>query len=62
MQLVIPDVLANAECLWKDDIEDLLLKKKRLFCMTLVTEHEGLKGSQDWNCAKRTETPKKSNF
>ena len=58
LRFVILDVLTNTESLSKDDIEDLLLKKEKFWCGTLVTQHKGLNGSHDWNRVKRTEKPK----
>ena len=54
LRFVILDVLTNAESLSKDDVEDLLLKKEKFWCGTLVTKHKGLNGSHDWNRVKRT--------
>ena len=42
LQFVILDVLTNTESLSKDDIEDLLLKTEKVWCGTLVTQHNGL--------------------
>ena len=50
-------VLTNTESLLKDDIEDLQ-KKEQFWCGTLVTQHKGLNGLDDWNRVKRTEKPK----
>ena len=58
LRFVILDVLTNTESLSKDDIEDLLLKKEKFWCGTLVTQHKGLNGSHDWNRVKRTEKPR----
>ena len=58
LRFVILDVLTNTEPLSKNDIEDLLLKKEKFWCGTLVTQHKGLNGSNDWNHVKRTEKPK----
>ena len=58
LRFSIMDVLTNTESLSKDDIEDLLLKKEKFWCGTLVTQHKGLNGSHDWNCVKQTEKPK----
>ena len=55
LRFVILDVLTNTESLSKDDIEDLLLKKEKFWCGTLVTRHKGLNGSHDWSRVKRTE-------
>ena len=62
MGFVILHVLTNTESLSKDDTEDLLLKKEKSWCGTLVTEHKGLNGSHKWNRAKRTEQSKELYF
>ena len=54
-------VLTNTESLLKDDIEDLQ-KKEQFWCGTLVTQHKGLNGLDDWNRVKRTEKPKEWYF
>ena len=55
---VILDDLTKTESLSNDDIEDLLLKKEKLWCGTLVTQHKGLNGLHDWNRDKHAEKPK----
>ena len=55
LRFVILDILTNTGSLSKDDIEDLLLKKEKVWCETLVTQHKGLNGSHDWNRLKRTQ-------
>ena len=62
MGFVILHVLTNTESLSKDDTEDLLLKKEKFWCGTLVTHHKGLNGSHKWNRAKRTEQSKELYF
>ena len=58
LRFIILDVLTNTESLSKDDTEDLLLKKEKFWCGTLVNQHKCLNGSHDWNRVKRTEKPK----
>ena len=50
---IIMDVLNNVDSLSRDDVEELLLQKENFWIGTLVTQHKGLNGSQDWNRCKR---------
>ena len=58
LRFVILDDSTKTESLSNDDIEDLLLKKEKLWCGTLVTQHKGLNGLHDWNRDKHAEKPK----
>ena len=51
IRFIIIDQLNNTDSLSSDEIDDLLLQKKRIWISTLVTIH-------DWNRKRRTERPK----
>ena len=55
LRFIIVDLVNNGEMLDKIDIEALLLKKEKFWIGTLVTQHQGLNGSHDWNRSKRTD-------
>ena len=48
-------MVINAFGLTRNQIEDLLLKKEKLWKGTLVTQHQELNSTHDWNCSKQTE-------
>ncbi|XP_057302660.1 uncharacterized protein LOC130636829 [Hydractinia symbiolongicarpus] len=52
---IIVDVVNNGENLTNRQIDSLLLDKEKFWIGTLVTQHQGLNGSHDWNRTKRTE-------
>lgn len=58
VKFVIVDVVNNAECMEKQNLEALLLKKEKFWIGTLVTQHQGLNASHDWNRKTRTEREK----
>ena len=59
IRFIIIDQLNNANSLFPDDIDDLLLQKERFWILTLVTIHKGLNSTHDWNRKYRTEHPKR---
>ena len=61
IRFIIIDQVNNTNSLSPDEIDDLLLqkkKKKRFWILTLVTIHKGLNSTHDWNRTRRTERPK----
>ena len=58
IRFIIVDVVNNTECLSEEKLEQLLLEKEKFWIGTLVTQHQGLNGSHDWNRKKRTEREK----
>ena len=61
LAFVIIDVVNNTSGLTRNQIEDLLLKKEKFWIGTLVTQHQGLNSTHDWNQAKQTERKKINN-
>ena len=55
IRFIIVDAVNNTELLSKDDLDNLLLEKEKFWIGTLVTQHQGLNGSHDWNRKKRTD-------
>ena len=47
IRFIIIDQLNNANSLFPDDIDDLLLQKERFWILTLVTIHKGLNSTHD---------------
>ena len=58
LAFIIIDVVNNTSCLTRNQIEDLLLEKEKFRIDALVTQHQGLNSTHDWNCSKRTEREK----
>ena len=58
IRFIIIDQLNNANSLFPDDIDDLLLQKERFWILTLVTIHKGLNSTHDWNIKRRIERAK----
>ena len=58
LAFVIIEVVNNTPGLTRNQIEDLLLEKEKFWISTLVTQHQGLNSTHDWNRSKRTETEK----
>ena len=58
LYFIIVDVVNNTENLTKNELEEILLKKEKFWIGTLVTQHQGLNGTHDWNRLKRTEREK----
>ena len=58
IRFVIVDVVNNTENLSPDELDRLLLEKEKFWIGTLITQHQGLNGSHDWNRKKRTEREK----
>lgn len=58
LKFIIVDVVNNTDLLEKNDIESLLLEKEKFWIGTLVTQHQGLNGTHDWNRKKRTDREK----
>ena len=52
---VIVDCLNNTENLTPEEIDDLLLQKEKFWIGALVTQHQGMNCSHDWNRSKRSE-------
>ena len=50
--------LDNTNSLSTNEIDDLLLQKKRFWISTLVTIHKRLNSARDWNRNLCTERPK----
>ena len=61
LALVIIDVVNNTSGLKLKQIENLLLEKEKFSIGTLVTQHQSLNSTHDWNCSKRTEREKINN-
>ena len=57
----IIDVVNNTSGLTRNQIEDLSLEKEKFWIGTLVTQHQGLNRTHDWNRSKRTEREKSNN-
>ena len=53
LRFILVDKLNNVENLTHDEIENLLLGKEKFWSGTLVTQHQGLNGTHDWNRKKR---------
>ena len=45
----------------RNQIGDLLLEKEKFWIVTLITQHQGLNSTHDWNRSKRTEREKINN-
>ena len=54
LALVIIDVVNNTCGLTHSQIDDLLLKKEKVWISTLVTQHQGLNSTHHCNLSKRT--------
>ena len=54
----IIDGLENVDGLSTEEIDDLLLAKEKFWIGTLVTQHQGMNGSHDWNRTRRCEMQK----
>ena len=52
---VIVDCLNNTDNLTLEEIDDLLLQKEKFWIGALVTQHQGMNCSHDWNRTKRSE-------
>ena len=55
LRFILVDKLNNVENLTHEEIENLLLEKEKFWSGTLVTQHQGLNGTHDWNRKKRCE-------
>ena len=55
MRFILVNALNNVDNISKEEIDDLLLQKEKFWSGTLVTQHQGLNGSHDWNRKKRCE-------
>ena len=61
LAFVVIDVVSNTSGLTRNQIETLLLEKVKFWIGTLVTQHQGLNSTYDWNRSKRTEREKINN-
>ena len=51
----IVDCLDNTDNLSSEEIDDLLLEKEKFWIGALVTQHQGMNCSHDWNRTRRAE-------
>ena len=58
LAFVIIDLVNNTSGLTRKPIKGLLLEKEKFWISTLVTQHQGLNSTHDWNHSKRTERKK----
>jgi len=58
LKFIIVDAVNNTDNISKTDIDSLLLEKEKFWIGTLVTQHQGLNGTHDWNRKKRSEREK----
>ena len=58
LRFIIVDVVNNAELLTLEQTDALLLAKEKFWIGTLVTQHQGLNGTHDWNRSKRSDREK----
>ena len=58
---VILDVVNNTSGLTRNQIDNLLLEKEKLWIGTIVTWHQGLNSTHEWSRSKRTEREKINN-
>ena len=56
LAFVIIDVVNNTSGLTHNKIEDLLLEKENFWIAALVTQHQGLNSTHDWDRSKRTDS------
>ena len=61
LAFVIEDVVNNTSGLTLNQIENLLLEKEKFCIGTLVTQHQSLNSTHDWNCSKGTGREKINN-
>ena len=52
---VIVDCLDNTDNLTLEEIDDLLLQKEKFWIGALVTQHQGMNCSHDWNRTRRSD-------
>ena len=55
LRFVIIDKLNNTDGLNSDQIDDLLLIKEKFWIGSLVTQHQGMNGTHDWNRTRRND-------
>ena len=58
LKFIIVDVVNNVNMVESEDLENFSLQKEKFWIGTLVTQHQGLNGSHDWNRRTRTEREK----
>ena len=58
LAFIIIDVVTNTFSLTRHQIEDLLLEQEKFWIGTLVTQHQALSSTHDWNRPKQTEREK----
>ena len=58
LAFVVTDMVNDTSGLKPNQVEDLLLEKGKFWISTLVTPHQGLNRTHDWNRSKRTEREK----
>ena len=61
LAFVIIHMINNTSDLTRNQIEDLLLEKEKFWIGTLVTQHQGLNSTRDWNRSKQTKREKINN-
>ena len=58
IRFIIVDIVNNNENLNSSTMEELLLNKEKFWIGTLVTQHQGLNGTHDWNRKRRNDKEK----
>ena len=58
IRFILHDSLNNTDNLSSEEIDNLLLKKEQFWIGTLLTQHQGLNNTHDWNRKTRWEKPK----
>ena len=61
LEFVIIEVVNYTSGLTRNQIENLLLEKKKNWIGTIVTQQQGLNSTHEWICPKRTEREKINN-
>jgi hypothetical protein len=55
LKFVILDKVDNTEKLSEEQKENLLFQKEKFWIGNLITQHQGMNGTHDWNRTKRTD-------
>ena len=55
LKFILVDKLENVDDLSIGEIDELLLEKEKFWIGTLVTQHQGMNGTHDWNRVKRSD-------
>ena len=58
IRFILHDSLNNTDNLSSEEIDNLLLKKEQFWIGTLLTQHQGLNNTHDWNRKTRWEKAK----